>query len=187
MSNFKIVATSDTTRARAGVLQTAHGEIKTPVFMPVGTLGTVKSLSPQELMECGTQIILGNTYHLYLRPGCDVIRRFSGLHGFMSWDRPILTDSGGFQVFSLAKLGKITDQGAFFQSHVDGSSHLLTPEKSIEIQLCLGSDIIMCLDDCIKYPASREHTQEALELTSRWAKRCKNALQEGIGSLAPKV
>ena len=187
MSNFKIVATSDTTRARAGVLQTAHGEVKTPVFMPVGTLGTVKSLSPQELMECGTQIVLGNTYHLYLRPGCDVIRRFSGLHGFMCWDRPILTDSGGFQVFSLAKLGKITDQGAFFQSHVDGSSHLLTPEKSIEIQLCLGSDIIMCLDDCIKYPASREHTQEALELTSRWAKRCKNALQEGIGSLNPKV
>lgn len=183
MSNFKIVATSDTTRARAGVLQTAHGEVETPVFIPVGTLGTIKSLSPEELIGCGTQIVLGNTYHLYLRPGCDVIRRFAGLHNFMHWDRPILTDSGGFQVFSLAKLGKITDQGAFFQSHIDGSSHLLTPEKSVEIQLCLGSDIIMCLDDCIKYPASREHTQEALDLTTRWAKRCKNALQEGIGSL----
>ncbi|MGD2028718.1 MAG: tRNA guanosine(34) transglycosylase Tgt [Desulfobacterales bacterium] len=187
MSNFKIVATSDTTRARAGVLQTGHGEIKTPVFMPVGTLGTVKSLSPQELMECRTQIILGNTYHLYLRPGCDVIRRFSGLHAFMGWDRPILTDSGGFQVFSLAKLGKITDQGALFQSHIDGSSHLLTPEKSVEIQLCLGSDIIMCLDHCIKYPANREHTREALDRTSQWAKRCKNALQTGIGSSNPNV
>jgi queuine tRNA-ribosyltransferase len=187
MSNFKIIATSDTTRARAGVLQTAHGEVKTPVFMPVGTLGTVKSLSPQELMECGTQIVLGNTYHLYLRPGCDVVRRFAGLHGFMCWDRPILTDSGGFQVFSLAKLGKVTDEGAFFQSHIDGSSHLLTPEKSVEIQLCLGSDIIMCLDDCIKYPASREHAKEALELTTRWAKRCNIALQEGIGSLGLAV
>jgi len=183
MSNFKIVAESDTTRARAGVLQTAHGEVETPVFMPVGTLGTVKSLSPEELMDCETQIVLGNTYHLYLRPGCDVIRRFSGLHGFMHWDRPILTDSGGFQVFSLAKLRKITEEGVSFQSHIDGSGHMLTPEKSVKIQLCLGSDIIMCLDECIKYPAGYNDTKNALELTTRWAKRCKNALQEGIRSL----
>jgi len=182
MLKFEIVAESKTTKARSGLLTTAHGEIKTPVFMPVGTLGTVKSLSPEELIECGAQIILGNTYHLYLRPGCDVIRRFSGLHDFMHWDRPILTDSGGFQVFSLAKLRKITEEGVFFQSHIDGSEHMLTPEKSIEIQLCLGSDIIMCLDECIKYPAGRNDTKNALELTSRWAKRCKNAFKEGIGS-----
>ena len=160
-------------------MTTAHGEVETPIFMPVGTLGTVKSLSPEELIECGAQIILGNTYHLYLRPGCDVIRRFSGLHDFMHWDRTILTDSGGFQVFSLAKLRKITEEGVFFQSHIDGSGHMLTPEKSIEIQLCLGSDIIMCLDECIKYPAGRNDTKNALELTSRWAKRCKNAFKEG--------
>ncbi|MFH2218588.1 MAG: tRNA guanosine(34) transglycosylase Tgt [Pseudomonadota bacterium] len=173
MFNFEIVSGSDETRARAGVMRTPHGTVETPVFMPVGTLGTVKSVSPEELLDCGALIILGNTYHLYLRPGCEVIRRFSGLHKFMNWDRPILTDSGGFQVFSLAKLRKISEEGVAFQSHIDGSGHMLTPEKAIEIQVCLGADIIMCLDECLKYPASREDTKNALELTARWARRCK--------------
>lgn len=174
MFDFEIVSGSDETRARAGVMRTPRGIVETPVFMPVGTLGTVKSVSPEELMDCGARIILGNTYHLYLRPGCEVIRRFSGLHKFMNWDRPILTDSGGFQVFSLAKLRKISEEGVTFQSHIDGSGHMLTPEKAIEIQVCLGADIIMCLDECIQYPASREDTKNALELTARWARRCKN-------------
>jgi queuine tRNA-ribosyltransferase len=141
--------------------------------MPVGTLGTVKALSPEDLMDAGAQIILGNTYHLYLRPGCDVIEHFSGLHRFMNWDRPILTDSGGFQVFSLAKLAKITEEGASFQSHIDGSAHMLTPEKVVDIQLSLGSDIIMCLDQCIAYPSTETDAADALDLTSRWARRCK--------------
>jgi queuine tRNA-ribosyltransferase len=154
-------------------LQTAHGTVETPVFMPVGTLGTVKSLAPEELLSAGAQIILGNTYHLYLRPGCEVIELFSGLHKFMNWNRSILTDSGGFQVFSLAKLAKTTETGVTFQSHIDGSTHLLTPEKSVEIQLCLGADIVMCLDECIQYPASKEATLKALGLTTHWALRCK--------------
>jgi queuine tRNA-ribosyltransferase len=183
MFNFKIIAESKNTRARAGILQTAHGEVETPVFMPVGTLGTVKSLSPEELTACGTQIILGNTYHLYLRPGCDVIRCFDGLHGFMHWDGPILTDSGGFQVFSLAKLRKVTEDGVLFQSHIDGSSHMLTPEKSVEIQACLGSDIVMCLDECIKYPALRRDVRNALDLTTQWAKRSKDAFESDKNAL----
>ncbi len=142
--------------------------------MPVGTLGTVKSLSPEELMEAGAQIILGNTYHLYLRPGCEVIEQFSGLHRFMNWNRPILTDSGGFQIFSLARLSKISENGATFQSHIDGSTHLLTPEKSVQIQISLGSDIIMCLDQCLSYPAEKQSARNALALTSRWARRCKD-------------
>ena len=175
MFKFNIIAESSETRARAGVIQTAHGEIETPVFMPVGTLGSVKSLSPEELKAAGARIILGNTYHLYLRPGCEVIRQFSGLHRFMNWDGPILTDSGGFQVFSLAKLAKISDKGVMFQSHLDGSSHLLTPEKAIEVQTCLASDIIMCLDECIQYPASRSDTHAAVKNTALWAERCKQA------------
>lgn len=177
MFDFKVIARSTTTRARAGVIQTSRGKVETPVFMPVGTLGTVKSLTPDELLSAGAQIILGNTYHLYLRPGCDVIKQFDGLHRFMSWQGPILTDSGGFQVFSLAKLAKISAEGVEFQSHIDGSRHLLTPEKAIEIQACLGSDIIMCLDHCVQHPASRGETREALETTSHWAKRCKIAWQ----------
>lgn len=160
------------------MIHTARGDIKTPVFMPVGTLASVKSLSPEDLISCGAQIILSNTYHLYLRPGCDVIGAFSGLHRFMNWDKPILTDSGGFQVFSLAKLRKITEEGADFQSHIDGSRHLLTPEKAVEIQLCLDSDIIMCLDQCIAYPSSRQDAAAALELTTRWARRCKKSWAE---------
>jgi len=183
MYNFKIVAESDTTRARAGLLHTAHGQVETPIFMPVGTLGTVKSLSPEELTACGAQIILGNTYHLYLRPGCDVIRSFNGLHGFMHWDGPILTDSGGFQLFSLAGLRKVTDEGALFQSHIDGSQHMLTPEKSMEIQMCLGSDIVMCLDECIKYPVGRSDVQKALDLTTQWAKRCKDVFNNDKNAL----
>ena len=186
MFKFDINAECKTTRARAGMIRTAHGTFETPVFMPVGTLGTVKSLSPEELLACGVQIILGNTYHLYLRPGCEVIRRFDGLHNFMHWDRVILTDSGGFQVFSLAKLRKITAEGVTFQSHIDGSSHMLTPEKAIEIQACLGADIMMCLDECIPYPADRKDAQEALLLTSQWAARCKKTWQEhsqGTGAL----
>lgn len=172
MNRFSVLHRSSTSKARAGVLTCMHGDVETPVFMPVGTLGTVKSLSPEELKLCGAQIILGNTYHLYLRPGCDVISRFSGLHRFMNWDRPILTDSGGFQIFSLAKLRRITEEGAEFQSHIDGSRHMLTPEKSIDIQICLDSDVIMCLDQCIAYPSSRQETISAMDLTTRWARRC---------------
>ena len=185
MFEFNVIAQSSDSRARAGVIQTDHGVIETPIFMPVGTLGSVKSLSPEELVEAGAQIILGNTYHLYLRPGCDVIRKFDGLHRFIHWDRPILTDSGGFQVFSLAKLAKISREGVSFQSHIDGSRHLLTPEKAIEIQTCLGSDIVMCLDQCIQYPATRAQCREALDATTQWAQRCKQAWQEsGNGSNA---
>lgn len=180
MFTFEIISKSEKTRARAGVMHTAHGTIRTPIFMPVGTLGTVKSLSPEELSAAGAQIILGNTYHLYLRPGCDVISRFSGLHRFMNWQGPILTDSGGFQVFSLAKLFKIREEGVTFQSHIDGSTHLLSPEKAVEIQNCLDSDIVMCLDQCIPYPAERQQAQDALELTTRWAARCKTAYEENI-------
>jgi queuine tRNA-ribosyltransferase len=186
MFNFDIIAQSSTTRARAGVIHTAHGKVETPIFMPVGTQGTVKSLTPEELLSAGAQIILGNTYHLYLRPGCEVIKQFSGLHRFMNWNGPILTDSGGFQIFSLSRLAKISDEGVTFQSHIDGKRHLLTPEKAVEIQTCLDSDIIMCLDHCIQHPASHAQTRQALETTSRWAERCKVAWQgaaNGRGAL----
>ena len=173
MFEFTFTKESQASRARAGTILTAHGSVETPVFMPVGTCGTVKSVSPEELAAAGARIILGNTYHLYLRPGCDVIRRFAGLHRFMHWDGPILTDSGGFQVFSLAKLAKISQEGVTFQSHLDGSRHMFTPEKAIEIQTCLDSDIIMCLDDCIQYPATRQEANDALEITTKWALRCK--------------
>ena len=174
MPIFNILSNSTQTLARKGVLHTAHGDIQTPVFMPVGTQATVKALSPEELFDCGTQVILGNTYHLYLRPGLDVIRRFSGLHRFMNWNGPILTDSGGFQVFSLAKLSKVSAEGITFQSHIDGSTHRLTPVKVIECQIAFNADIAMCLDDCIRFPASREETVTALALTSAWAKQCKD-------------
>jgi queuine tRNA-ribosyltransferase len=175
MFDFKVIASCQETRARTGEIETAHGKVRTPVFMPVGTLGTVKAVSPEELVQCGVQIILGNTYHLYLRPGCEVIEQFAGLHRFMNWNGPILTDSGGFQVFSLAQLTKISEEGAVFQSHIDGSPHLISPEKSLEIQVGLDSDIIMCLDQCIEYPADRDTARRALELTARWAERCKTA------------
>ena len=173
MFSFEITARSKTESARAGIVKTARGDILTPVFMPVGTLGSVKSLSPEELATAGAQIILGNTYHLYLRPGCEVMDRFSGLHRFMNWHGPILTDSGGFQIFSLGRLMEITEQGAAFRSHIDGSAHLLTPERAVEIQHCIGADIIMCLDECIPYPASPAAARKAMERTTRWARRCK--------------
>ncbi|MBL0714020.1 MAG: tRNA-guanine transglycosylase, partial [Desulfosarcina sp.] len=171
MLKFEIRARSGQTAARCGRFQTAHGDVRSPVFMPVGTLGSVKALTPEELEGAGAQIILGNTYHLYLRPGEDVIRHFKGLHRFMNWRGPILTDSGGFQVFSLAKFQKITEEGAAFQSHIDGSRHMLTPEKAVEIQIGLDSDIIMPLDWCIGYPADRADVLAALERTTRWAAR----------------
>ncbi|MBF0226675.1 MAG: tRNA guanosine(34) transglycosylase Tgt [Desulfobacterales bacterium] len=175
MFNFKVISSSQSTKARAGIISTNHGTIETPIFMPVGTLGTVKSVSPEELREVNAQIILGNTYHLYLRPTCEVISLFSGLHNFMRWDRPILTDSGGFQVFSLARLSKITNEGFFFQSHIDGSKHFFSPEKALEIQLCLDSDIIMCLDDCIAYPSTFEDTDKAVDITTLWASKTKQS------------
>ena len=167
--------TAQSGKARAGVIKTAHGEIETPIFMPVGTRGTVKATTQEDLEEMGAQIILGNTYHLYLKPGHELIERVSGgLHEFMSWKKPILTDSGGFQVFSLSGLNKVTEDGVTFKSHIDGSSHFIGPEKSMEIQKALGSDIVMVFDECPALPASRERLRESLELTLRWAKRCKD-------------
>jgi queuine tRNA-ribosyltransferase len=182
MGVFTLQKTCSTTSARAGVLTTDHGPIETPIFMPVGTQATVKAVSPEELEALGAQIILGNTYHLYLRPGTEVIGRFGGLHDFMHWSGPILTDSGGFQVFSLAKLSRISEEGYAFQSHIDGGArHLLTPEKSVEVQLALNSDIIMCLDQCIAHPADFGDAEAALALTTRWARRSKAAWQAGGG------
>ncbi|NQV19229.1 MAG: tRNA guanosine(34) transglycosylase Tgt [Armatimonadetes bacterium] len=170
---FKLEATSG--NARAGIFQTAHGNIQTPIFMPVGTRATVKTLSPAELEDIGAQIILGNTYHLYLRPGHDLVQKAGGLHKFMSWNKPILTDSGGFQVMSLAGLRKITPEGVRFQSHIDGSYHLFTPEKVIEIQNAIGADIIMSFDECPPYPATKKYIAESLKTTLDWAKRGKEA------------
>ncbi len=164
--------------ARRGVLNTPHGPVDTPFFMPVGTQGAVKGLRNEALEELGAQIILGNTYHLYLRPGHELIRKLGGLHQFMSWDRAILTDSGGYQVFSLSELRKITDEGVRFRSHLDGSEHLLTPEKATEIQLTLGSDIAMVLDECIETPAPRDKSEAALKRTTVWAKRARNCFRE---------
>ncbi len=178
MFSFEITSKAKGNNARTGIIQTTHGNIETPIFMPVGTLGSVKSVTPEELSICGAQIILGNTYHLYLRPGCDIIDLFSGLHRFMHWKGPILTDSGGFQLFSLAKLAKITEAGYAFRSHIDGSSHLLSPEKSMEVQFCLDSDILMCLDQCTRYPADWDEALKALELTTRWARRCKTVWEK---------
>ncbi len=178
MGVFKLLNKCKATAARAGLLTTKHGQIETPIFMPVGTQATVKAVSPEELEDIGAQIILGNTYHLYLRPGTGIIDRFGGLHDFMHWPRPILTDSGGFQVFSLARLSKVTEEGYAFQSHLDGgANHLLTPEKSVQVQLVLNSDILMCLDQCIAYPADYAQAQAALAVTTRWAQRCKQTWQ----------
>lgn len=161
--------------ARRGEVKTKHGIVQTPVFMPVGTQATVKAITPENLIEMDAGIILGNTYHLYIRPGHELIESFGGLHTFMNWDRPILTDSGGFQIFSLKELAKITEQGAAFRSHLDGSKLFLSPENAIEVQEALGSDIMMCLDTCIPFPADRKVTIDSTSLTSRWAKRCRQA------------
>ena len=159
--------------ARLGRIRTPHGEIETPVFMPVGTLASVKGVPQHILEELGVQVLLGNTYHLYLRPGHDAIREMGGLHRFMSWERSLLTDSGGFQVFSLTQLRKVSEQGVEFRSHLDGSSHFFTPERSMEIQIALGADIIMAFDECTEHPAERTRARESMEMTARWARRSK--------------
>jgi queuine tRNA-ribosyltransferase len=164
--------------ARAGRLPTPHGEVETPVFMPVGTAATVKALPQDVLEDLGVQILLGNTYHLYLRPGVETVRQFGGLHGFMAWPRTILTDSGGFQVFSLNELRKVTEEGVTFRSHLDGSSHFLSPENAMAAQIGLGADIIMAFDECTEYPADRARTQASMELTLRWAARSKKYFEE---------
>lgn len=162
--------------ARRGTLQTAHGKIETPVFMAVGTKATVKAMAPDELIACGTQVILGNTYHLHLRPGEDVIQKMGGLHQFMNWHGPILTDSGGFQVFSLNSLRKMSEEGVEFRSHLDGAKYFISPEKSMEIQMALGSDIIMAFDECLQYPATDDEILRSMNLTARWLVRSKNAM-----------
>ena len=165
--------------ARFARIHTAHGEVETPAFMPVGTAGSVKAV-PQDVLEdlgsenLGAQIILGNTYHLYLRPGHELVRRLGGLHKFMSWERALLTDSGGFQVFSLSELRKVTEEGVSFRSHIDGTSHLFTPERSMEIQIALGADIVMAFDECTEHPAEKERARQSMELTLRWARRSKD-------------
>jgi queuine tRNA-ribosyltransferase (EC 2.4.2.29) len=174
---YEIVSQSPISHARRGRLHTPHGVIETPVFMPVGTQATVKTLSQEELEQLGFQIILSNTYHLYLRPGDERIARLGGLHRFMRWERAILTDSGGFQVFSLAKLRTIDDDGVTFRSHIDGSEHRFTPERAVQIQRNLGSDIMMAFDECPPYPASRDEVARATERTYRWALRCRAAWQ----------
>ncbi len=180
--NFQLLKQDASSQARRGRISTRRGLIETPVFMPVGTQGTVKGLLPEALKEIGAQIILANTYHLYLRPGHELIRELGGLHKFMQWDRPILTDSGGFRVFSLADLRKITEEGASFQSHLDGSRHMLTPELSVEIQQALGSDIVMVFDECIPHPAERKYVVDSTNLSARWAKRCREVLPPGSES-----
>src|SRR6266852_7386424 len=175
--NFGRLATDKYSNARRGRLTTAHGEIDTPAFMPVGTQGSVKGVSPRELHELNAQIVLGNTYHLFVRPGLDVIKHFGGLHNFMNWDGPILTDSGGYQIFSLAKLRKITDDGVEFQNHIDGARAFISPEIVMEIQATLGSDIAMVLDECAPYPCERDYAAQSAEMTTRWAKRCRDVVE----------
>jgi queuine tRNA-ribosyltransferase len=172
---FEIMKQDRGSAARLGKCRTAHGVFHTPAFIPVGTQATVKAMTPEELREVGAEIILSNTYHLYLRPGHERIRRMGGLHRFMHWNDPLLTDSGGFQVFSLNSLVKVSKEGVHFQSHLDGSRHFISPEKAMEIQEALGADIILCLDECTVYPASHEEAERSLELTLHWSRRCRDA------------
>ena len=174
MFEYRLIAQCPETGARAGELVTPHGVIETPVFMPVGTQATVKAMTPPELEEIGAQIVLGNTYHLYMRPGADIVEEAGGLHKFMQWHHPILTDSGGFQVFSLSELRKITDEGVEFRSHLDGSKHFMRPEDSMDIQQKLGSDIAMAFDECVVWPTTEEYSRAAMERTISWARRCKD-------------
>ena len=174
---FELIVQDRHTKARHGRLTTEHGVIHTPAFMPIGTQGTVKAVTPRELRELKAQIILGNTYHLFVRPGIDVMQHFGGLHRFMNWDGPILTDSGGYQIFSLAKLRKITEEGVHFQNHVDGTPAFISPEIAMEIQAKLGSDIAMVLDECPPWPCERDYAARSAEMTTRWAKRCKKAVE----------
>ena len=175
MFRYELIKEDKHTGARLGKIHTSHGVINTPIFMPVGTQATVKSMTSEDLEEMDANIILGNTYHLYLRPGQEIMEKAGGLHKFMHWDRPILTDSGGFQVFSLNDLRKITEEGVEFCSHLDGSRHFMSPEKSIDMQNTIGADIIMCFDECAPADADYEYTKKSMEMTTRWAKRCKNA------------
>lgn len=176
---FELKGTDAQSSARAGIITTAHGNIETPIFMPVGTVGSVKAVTQQQLKEeVQAQIILGNTYHLYLRPGTDIIEQAGGLHKFNGWDRPILTDSGGYQVFSLANNRKLTEEGALFQSHIDGSRHLFTPENVIDIQRSIGADIIMAFDECPPYPSDYTYARTSMELTHRWLARCVQRMDE---------
>lgn len=173
---YELIKKDEQTGARAGVLHTPHGDFPTPIFMPVGTQASVKAVSPDELRDIGAGIILSNTYHLFLRPGAELIREAGGLHSFMRWDRAILTDSGGFQVFSLGDLRKISEEGVTFRSHIDGSKKFLSPEISIAVQTALGSDIVMAFDECVPYPADHDYAERSLERTLRWAKRCRAAM-----------
>jgi queuine tRNA-ribosyltransferase len=177
---FELLRQDRDSKARRGRLTTRHGVIETPAFMPVGTQGTVKAVTPCELRELRAQIILGNTYHLFVRPGLDVIKDLGGLHQFMSWDGPILTDSGGYQIFSLAKLRKITQDGVHFQNHIDGTPTFISPEIAMEIQATLGSDIAMVLDECVPWPCERDYAAQSTEMTTRWAKRCKEWKKENV-------
>jgi queuine tRNA-ribosyltransferase len=180
---FNLTATDSNSSARAGVIETGHGEIQTPIFMPVGTVGSVKAVTQQQLKEeVNAEIILGNTYHLYLRPGTDIIEQAGGLHKFNGWDRPILTDSGGYQVFSLAANRKIKEEGVLFQSHIDGSRHLFTPENVIDTQRSIGADIIMAFDECPPYPSEYTYAKTSMELTHRWLARC----VQHMGDTEPK-
>lgn len=171
---FQIHKTDSLSKARLGTIETSHGPIETPIFMPVGTRAAVKTLTNQQLLDIHAQIILANTYHLMLRPGTGIMQKAGGLHAFMNWHRPILTDSGGFQVFSLSQLNKVTDSGVHFQSHIDGSKHFLGPDESMHIQKVIGSDIVMAFDECVPYPCERKDLEESLERTHRWAIRCRN-------------
>lgn len=170
---FRVVHQDSQTRARLGVLETPHGSVTTPAFMPVGTQASVKTMTPEEVRALGGEIILSNTYHLYLRPGPEIIQKAGGLHRFMGWDGPILTDSGGYQVFSLAALRKITEEGVLFRSHLDGAEHFFSPEKATLIQEALGADIAMAFDECAPYPCTYEQARAAVERTTRWARRCR--------------
>jgi queuine tRNA-ribosyltransferase len=180
---FELVAQDRESKARRGRLITTHGIVDTPAFMPIGTQGSVKAVSPRELRELNAQIILGNTYHLFVRPGLEVIKHFGGLHNFISWDGPILTDSGGFQIFSLVKLRKITEKGVEFQNHIDGSRAFISPEIAMEIQAAFGSDIAMVLDECIPYPCEYDYAAQSAELTTRWAKRCQEWKRRNADSM----
>jgi queuine tRNA-ribosyltransferase len=177
---FTLIHKDKSSKARLGKLMTAHGEVSTPVFMPVGTQGSVKTLSNDEVLACGAEIILGNAYHLFLRPGLDIIKKAGGLHKFIGWNKPILTDSGGYQVFSLAVLRKISEKGVEFSSHIDGRKHFITPEDVIDIQATLGSDIMMMFDECVHYPAARDYVEQSLELTTKWAKRSKEYFSKSV-------
>ena len=184
---YELIKQDEKTGARAGILHTPHGDILTPTFMPVGTQATVKGVTPQSLKDAKSQIILANTYHLYMRPGDEIVKAAGGLHKFMAWDRPILTDSGGFQVFSLAKLNKIKDEGVYFNSHIDGSLHFITPEKAIQIENNLGADIIMAFDECSPYGATHARSKEAMQRTLKWLDRCVKAHSNDNQALFPIV